>query len=232
MQTLELDGWKAQRVGRGSAPTRKTNPCFLPLLNSCRSWLNNEVSLASAAPTASCSLIFSCFSRGASWHHGFTQLFRAEKHLWQQETLLLQPQPHVRNTVRHRRSPTRHKDLASAPLLRRRFYLQTASFHRESTLWRWRVWFFVLFCVYFSLFESHAQNNHGEFQKSGTNAAEQNWCVALLIDFNLAWSSGREHSWRWRWRWAETSQATKSAVVTLLHKGSAKSGTELGKWWN
>lgn len=87
-----------------------------------------------------------------------------------------------------------------------------------------------LFCFdsIFFLLERHAQNNHGEFQKSGTNAAEQNWCVALLIDFNLARSSGREHSWRWRW--AETSQAAKSAVVTLLHKGSAKSGTELGKW--
>lgn len=106
MKTLELDGWKAQRVGRGAAWTRKTN--------------DNEVSLASAAPTASCSLIFSCFSRGASWHHAFTQLFGAEKHLWQQETLLQpQPQPHVGNTVRHLRSPTRHEDLASAPLLRR-----------------------------------------------------------------------------------------------------------------
>lgn len=104
--------------------------------------------------------------------------------------------------------------------------LQTALLHWESTLWRWRLCFSVLFL--FFLLERHARNNHGKFQKSGTNSAEQNWCVALLIDFNLAWSSGGEHSWRL----AETSRAVKSAVVTLLQKGSTKPGTQLGKWWN
>lgn len=67
---------------------KKNKPLFFLFhLSSCRSWLNNEVWLPSAAPTASCSLIFSWFSRGAARHHGSTPLFGAEKHLGRQEML-------------------------------------------------------------------------------------------------------------------------------------------------